>query len=324
MSPVMGELAVMQDGKAVPLDVETAAEIRHCCVLIVDIAGSVEMRSQLGDAAAGRRIRHLLDAIVDLARRHHGEFIKSYGDDVLAIFEKEAVGSAATVAIAAQRLAAKAGLQLYAGLHAGDVEFRETMGHPDALGLTVNVAARLHKLTEGAPGRIFLAEESVHALPPALAALASRYGTRTLKGVGAVGIWTLDWYDTAGMQHTAFTIEPENVAESQVLLLRSGEARARLDANRQTCFAGRSKECALIISDPESRISSTHLLFERDARCWFVQDISRNGTWLRDGGSGAETLLPSCTKVMLPRSGMLCLGRPFAEDPEGRYTVTFG
>ncbi|HWY24040.1 MAG TPA: winged helix-turn-helix domain-containing protein, partial [Nevskia sp.] len=58
------------------------SETRHCTALIVDIAGTVGLRSQLGDAAAGRRIRHLLDAIIATARQHQGEFIKSYGDDV--------------------------------------------------------------------------------------------------------------------------------------------------------------------------------------------------------------------------------------------------
>lgn len=300
-----------------------AAETRHCTVLIVDIAGTVGLRSRLGDAAAGRRIRHLLDAIIATARQYHGEFIKSYGDDVLAIFEQDPVSSAARVAIAAQRLAADAGLQLYAGLHPGEVEFRETMGHPDAVGQTVNFAARLHKLTEGAPGRIFLAEDSIGLLSPELRALATRYGNRELKGIGTVSIWTLDWHDSATTTETVLTVEPVGSIESATLLLRHGADAVRLLAEHGSRFVGRGKDCALRVVDPESRISSTHLLFEHSAGRWFAQDVSRNGTWLRDGKTGEESLLPYCTKAMLPRSGLLCLGRAFADDGEGRFVVSF-
>jgi DNA-binding winged helix-turn-helix (wHTH) protein len=306
-----------------PVDAKDKPGTRHCAVLIVDIAGTVDLRARLGDAAAGRSIMHLLNAIIAVAGQHGGDFIKSYGDDVLAIFEHDPVNSAARAAIAAQQLAADAGLQLYAGLHSGEVEFRETMGHPDALGLTVNFAARLHKLTEGAPGRIFLAEASVNALAPELRLLATRYGWRDLKGIGAVIIWTLDWHDVMTTTQTLFDSDTTNQSQATALRLRHGTNLLRIVADQRSCFAGRGKDCDLRLSDPESRISSTHLLFEHSAGRWFVQDISRNGTWLRDGRTGEESLLPYCTKGMLPRSGQLCLGRPFTEDVEGRFVVEF-
>src|SRR5882724_8846879 len=115
------------------VEVHANSEVRKCAALIVDIAGTVALRAQFGDDAAGRRIRTLLETIIATAHQHGGEFIKSYGDDVLAIFERNPIPSAATVAIKAQQLAQEAGLQLYAGFHFGEIEFRQTMGHPDAL-----------------------------------------------------------------------------------------------------------------------------------------------------------------------------------------------
>jgi DNA-binding winged helix-turn-helix (wHTH) protein len=297
--------------------------LRQCAVLIVDISGTVGLRSQLGDAAAGRRIRLLLEAIIEAARQRGGEFIKSYGDDVMAIFERDALASAAHTAIAAQRLARQAGLQLYAGFHAGAVEFRQTMGHPDAVGLTVNFAARLHKLTEGAPGRIFLAEASVPALPAALRACTSRYGLRELRGIGEAGICTLDWEDAASATATVFDAGREPAGGASALLLGHGARELRRQPGDEPCLVGRGRECGLRVPDPEPRVSSTHLLFEHAAGRWFVQDISRNGTWLRDGRSGEESRLPNCKQATLPRSGLLCLGRPFADDPEGLYTLRF-
>jgi adenylate cyclase len=299
-----------------------SAGMRRCAVLIVDIAGTVGLRTRLGDAAAGRRIRTLLEAIIATSRQHGGEFIKSYGDDVMAIFERDAIANAAQVAVKAQQQAQEAGLQLYAGLHAGEVEFRHTMGHPDALGLTVNFAARLHKLTEGAPGRIFMAEESVEGLPAELRCRASRYGLRELKGIGQVGIWTLDWQGAATTE-TVFSEEQDQSRPAPALALRHGSASLRIAPEQKSCLLGRGKDCALRVADPEPRVSSTHLLLEFSAGRWFVQDISRNGTWLRDARTGEESALPNCKQALLPPRGELCLGRPFADDAEGRYTVGF-
>ncbi len=139
---------------------EPSSEVRIATILIVDIAGTVGLRARIGDVEAERRIRDLLNTIIALCRARGGHFIKSYGDDVLAAFEGEAVEAAAEAAIAAQRASASAGLPLYAGLHSGPVEFRVTMGHPDAVGSTVSIAARLHKLTDDVPGRIHLLESS--------------------------------------------------------------------------------------------------------------------------------------------------------------------
>ena len=86
---------------------------------------------------------------------------------------------------------------------------------------------------------------------------------------------------------------------------------------------GRGVDSTLCVPDPEPRVSTVHLKIEHSATGWFVEDISRNGTWLRDRGTGEERQLPHISRVMLPRSGELCLGRPFAADPDRLYTVTF-
>ena len=301
-------------------------EPRHRAVLIVDIAGTVAMRSEFGDAAAGRRIQNLLDSIIASARARGGIFIKSYGDDVLAVFERDGIAAAAQTAIDAQRLAQRASLQLYAGLHAGMVELGQTMGHPVALGQTVNIAARLHKLTEDAPGQIFLTEESMQALPTDLRANAMRYGKRPLKGVGTHSIWTLEWRDaaTGTAPRTEFaTASTAPGPPRKLLLLRHGQTVLRLEPDEKSSIVGRTADCTLQVPDPLSRVSSKHLLLQCAAGHWLAQDISRNGTWLRDAGSGEESLLPYCNKASLPPAGALCLGRPFADDPEQLCSLEF-
>lgn len=295
------------------------ASIRECAVLIVDIADSTRLRGQIGDGAAERRVRQLLDSIIATSRSRQGEFIKSYGDDVLAVFDGPSVSAAADTAIAAQRLAAGAGLELYAGLHAGPVEFRETMGHPDAVGLTISVAARLHKLT-GAPGRIFMAEDWVDKLSPLLRHRAKLYGPRELKGVGMVNVWTVDWQDAT--LETQVMPMPAFVAHASALRLRHLATDLRL-SERKSYLIGRGQDAALCVPDPVPRVSTAHLQLEHSAAGWFVQDISRNGTWLRDRVTGEERQLPHLTRLMLPKAGDLCLGRAFADDPARQFTVSF-
>ena len=293
--------------------------VRECTVLIVDVADSTRLRARIGDGPAEQRIRQLLDAIIATARSRRGEFIKSYGDDVMSVFEGRSISAAADAAIAAQRLAARAGLDLYAGLHAGPVEFRDTMGHPDAVGMTVTLAARLHKLT-GAPGRIFLAEECVESLSPELRRRATLYGARELKGVGMVNVWSLDWQDSTLETQVVPSAAPAMAPAS--LTLRHRERTVRL-SERRSYVVGRGVDATLCVPDPEPRVSTAHLQLEHTATGWFVQDISRNGTWLRDGATGEVRQLPHISRCLLPRSGALCLGRSFADDAQGQFTVSF-
>ncbi len=300
--------------------------VRHCAVLITDIANSMTLRTELGDAVAGPRIRGLLDGIMAAVRSFGGEVIKSYGDDVLAVFERDPISSAAETAIVCQRLADRAGLPIYAGIHAGPVEFRITMGHPDAVGQTVNIAARLHKLREGAPGEIFLTQASVDALAESLRPRAFRFGLRDVKGVGAVSIWTLQWRDLTTTAQTVYqtlsTDIPYKPSANPVLVLRHQGRAVKLIAGH-VAVIGRGAHCALQIQDAIPRVSTSHLQLDLQAGRWFAQDISRNGTWLRDSRSAEESLLPHFMRTLLPRSGAFCLGRPFREDPDEMFSLTF-
>lgn len=306
------------------------SEVRNCAVLIVDIAGTVELRSRVGEAVAGEKISNLLAEIVAAAEMQGGEFIKSYGDDVMVLFGQEPkLARAARVAVQAQQLARDAGLKLYAAVHAGEVEFRQTMGHPDALGQAINITARLHKLTENAPGRIFLTASHVRQLPAELQALCSAFGSHHLKGVGAMEVWTLDWRDDESGTQTVFSRTAAHESDDMHQLrqtrlsLRHGINELMLDAASGRCIIGRSADAQLSVLDPEVRVSSLHVQLESASGHWFVQDVSRNGTWLFDERVQEETILPKGHPFSLPPKGRLCLGRPFREDAEQRFVVAF-
>jgi len=298
-------------------------DVRHCGVLIVDIAGSTKLRSEIGELAAGRQIHHLLDSIIAAARDRGATFIKAYGDDVLAVFEQDPVAATAEIAIKAQRLASEVGLRLYAGFHFGPVQFRLTDGHPDAVGQTINFVARLHKMAEDAPGQIFLLEESLGQLPHALRAQAMPFGSRSLKGLGKFNVWTLGWQSQDAPTATVFAAERDTAISSTKLHLRHGDTTLTCLSHDRKKLIGRGNTCDLAVPDPELKVSSTHATIECIDDCWFLQDISRNGTWLREGADGKEILLPYCQKMTLPTGGCLSIGRSFADDPAGLFALNF-
>jgi class 3 adenylate cyclase len=109
--------------------------------------------------------------------------VKPIGDGVLATFDRpaRAIGCASAIRDALVPL----GLQVRAGLHAGEVDVREG----DVAGIAVNVAARVIALDE--PGAILVSA----ALPPLLIGSGIEFeprGDHELKGVpGSMAIYAV-------------------------------------------------------------------------------------------------------------------------------------
>ncbi|MDR3415248.1 MAG: adenylate/guanylate cyclase domain-containing protein [Nevskia sp.] len=298
------------------------SRINTCGVLFADIAGNTALRQRLGDAEAGRGIRSLIGTMSAAVAGYGGRVIKSDGDDILAVFENQPAIDSANAAIAIQLLAQEAGLALYVGLHVGPVEFCEVLGRPDVLGQTVNFAARLHKLVPDAPGYIFIARELLHDLTPELAARTEPFGVRAIKGIGEVAVCTLQWREAQTVMPTKFAGAGAVSAPVLGLVIRHGETSRRLAGSAPPVLIGRAKDAFLRLDDPELKISSGHLKLEPRAGLWFAQDKSRNGTWLKDAAGGEELHLLG-VELALPRTGALCLGRRFAEDPAQSFTLQF-
>jgi class 3 adenylate cyclase len=115
-------------------------------VLFVDVVGSTERVSELGD----RRWQALLDQFVGTVERqllaHRGVLVDRSGDGILATFEgpARAIRCAWGIRDALQR----AGLQVRSGLHTGEV----TQLNGDVAGIAVHIGARVSELA--GPGEI--------------------------------------------------------------------------------------------------------------------------------------------------------------------------
>lgn len=156
-------------------------------VLFTDIVGSTGHAAELGD----RRWRETLEGHDRLTRElvagHGGRAVKSTGDGFLATFDgpTRAVRCAAALAERVTEL----GIELRAGLHAGEIELIGA----DVGGMAVHIGARIGAL--GGPGEV-LASSTVRDLVVGSGIEFAERGERELKGVP--GSWRIFAVTSAG------------------------------------------------------------------------------------------------------------------------------
>jgi class 3 adenylate cyclase/pimeloyl-ACP methyl ester carboxylesterase len=149
-------------------------------VLFTDIVGSTRRAAEVGD----RQWRELMDQHDSLMQREierfRGRQVKTTGDGLLATFDGPA--RAIRCALALRETAESIGVEIYAGLHTGEVEVRVE----DVSGIAVNIAARV--MGEALSGEVFVSS----SVPPLVAGSDIEFedrGVRDLKGVP--GEWRL-------------------------------------------------------------------------------------------------------------------------------------
>jgi len=150
-------------------------------ILFTDITESTATAAQMGD----RRWSQVLADHDVLVRRQLGRFggrlVKDTGDGMLATFDSPA--RAIRCALAIRDGAGHLGLQIRAGLHAGEVERRGE----DVGGIAVHVAARIMAAADG--GEVLTSGTVVDLVEGAGVTFADR-GEHTLRGVpGARRLW---------------------------------------------------------------------------------------------------------------------------------------
>jgi class 3 adenylate cyclase len=128
--------------------VDAAVDRILTTVLFVDVVGSTERVSELGD----RRWRALLDQFVSTVERellaHRGKLVDRAGDGILATFDGPA--RAIRCASAIRDSVRRAGLDVRCGLHTGEV----TQHNGDVAGIAVHIGARVSTIAE--PGEVLV------------------------------------------------------------------------------------------------------------------------------------------------------------------------
>jgi class 3 adenylate cyclase len=147
-------------------------------VLFTDIVDSTRRAASVGD----RRWREILathDVLIrDLLDEHRGRAVKFTGDGVLATFDGPA--RAVRCACAIRDAVSAVGIEIRAGLHAGEIEVRGD----DIAGIAVHIGQRVESLAK--PGEVLVSRTVADLLVGSGFDLSDR-GERELKGVP--GTW---------------------------------------------------------------------------------------------------------------------------------------
>jgi class 3 adenylate cyclase/pimeloyl-ACP methyl ester carboxylesterase len=175
-APVLDEVAEFLTGKPALAPSERVL----ATVLFTDIVGSTSVASSLGD-------QRWLDLLAEHNRivrmqlaRYRGREIKMTGDGCIATFEGPARAVACAHDIVA--LTRAVGLEVRAGIHTGEVEFRAG----DIGGVGVHIASRV--MASAASGGV-LVSQTVHDLVVGSGIAFDEVGSVPLRGIP--GEWTL-------------------------------------------------------------------------------------------------------------------------------------
>jgi len=159
-------------------------------VLFTDIVSSTEQAARMGHRGWSRLTAEHDTMVRSTLARYRGHEIKTIGDGFLATFDAttRAVRAATDIVTGAQAI----GLQVRAGVHAGEIEIRPD----DVAGLTVNIAKRICDLA--GPCQVLVSEAARGLILDSEIAL-SDHGIHILKGVpNERRLFAVDRSDSAG------------------------------------------------------------------------------------------------------------------------------
>ncbi|MDX1621774.1 MAG: adenylate/guanylate cyclase domain-containing protein [Nitriliruptorales bacterium] len=149
-------------------------------VLFTDVVASTELASDMGDRRWLELLARHEDRTAEIVTAHGGRVVKSLGDGALAVFERP--GLAIVCAVRLHTALGELGLEIRAGLHAGECELLDE----DVGGIAVHIAARI--LETAANGETVVSG-TLRGLVVGSGIEFEDRGEHTLKGVP--GTWRL-------------------------------------------------------------------------------------------------------------------------------------
>ena len=291
-------------------------------VVMADISGSSALYDDVGDVDALRQVGICLDNMMAIVEREGGTFIRSKGDDVLAIFDDPGAALQASRAMLALKTTGQTSLAFHLGASFGNV----IRARDDIFGDSVNTAARLGSMAK--PGELLASDSFVERLPEADRRRMHPLDTITFKGKdAATGVFAL--LEEGTQLRTVIGKSPavtdarkasRPVPAVTLTLLYADQAFACPE--RKILSIGRAADNDIVIEHPW--ISREHAKVEVRRGKVQLTDQSTSGSFVSTQ-DGYEFLLKRET-VLLTGSGTISPGVP-ATAPEAeviRYEVSFG
>lgn len=288
-------------------------------VLMADISGSSALYDEVGDIDALRQVGLCLDNMMAIVEREGGTFIRSKGDDVLAIFTDPGAALEASLAMLSQKISGSP-LAVHVGASFGNV----IRARDDIFGDSVNTAARLSSMAK--PGELLASDSFVERLAETDRRRMRPLDTITFKGKDApTGVFALLEEGTqlrtvVGKSPAVTDVhQPGRSVPAVTVTLRYADETFTCP-ERKTLSIGRSLDNDIVIEQPW--ISREHARIQMRRGKVQLTDQSSSGSYISTQ-AGYELLLKRET-VLLTGTGTISPGLP-ATAPESElihYEVT--
>ena len=235
-------------------------------VLFADVAGSMELFSNLGVVSATNLIGQALNVCDKVITEHNGKVVKFLGDGVLAVFDD--AESAARAALEIQRRHKSGEIRFKVGIDSGIVMDRDN----DLFGDPVGLASRLCDRAHG--GEIFASWSVIANTSDDI--VKSNQNYLWLKGhPQAVNVYSIEPNES----ETRIVPLTRHVRSSAQLLIRHSGAAVLLGRANPRRSVGRE---ATDIEFRRNSVSREHAMLKwTEGEGFVIQDTSRNGTYVR-------------------------------------------
>lgn len=253
------------------------------CILFADIAESTSLFEKHGDEAARGAIASVLDVLLQEAKKHQGELVKTIGDEIMCVFPKANHALLAAIdmqnAVSGNFVLGNHPIAIRVGFHHGDVIEEDG----DVFGDAVNVSARMTGFAK--KGQIITNSITFKTclIPPFLTHRS--LGKTKVKGkLLPVEIVEILWQqDTSQVTRVTSALDIKiPTTKSQLKLELNGKQQIMTDQS-PTKTIGRGDDCDIQIS--VLMASRYHGDIQYGGGNFKYTDESTNGTWVKQGNN---------------------------------------
>ena len=285
-------------------------------VIFADLTGSTSAFEALGNERATQVVTRLTQLMGETCASHHGRVVKTLGDGVLALFERERDAVDAMVELQRTHRARIAQwpphlmMQIKVGMANGEI----VQVDGDCFGEPVNLAARLCDLA--APGEIWATQILGDAVAPAPGVRVRPLGPIPIRGLAdARELCQIDWdsedsTDLLTLPASLGDVLPPAEPVPGRIELSWLDVSAVYQADQLPIHLGRQSDAEFGVNDP--RVSRRHARIDWVDSHFVLTDLSSYGTWVRFPGGQADLALRRSACVLLER-GEIALGAPFTD-----------
>jgi len=294
-------------------------------VIFADLTGSTAVFEALGNERATFAVTRLTDLMAQVCELHHGRVVKTLGDGVLAVFERERDAVAAMVDLQREHRKRVAQwpprlvMQIKVGMASGEI----VLVDGDCYGEAVNLAARLCDLA--APGEIWATQAVGDAGAPGSGVRIRPLGPMSIRGLAeAREVCQIDWdgvdaTDLLTLPATLEDLRPAMHPTSGQINLSWLDVSAAFGSSELPIHLGRLADAEFAVNDP--RVSRRHARIDWVDSHFVLTDLSSYGTWVRFPGGSSEVALRRSACVLLEQ-GEISLGAPFTDFTAPTVTFT--